>query len=106
MFSKCNVKAFLVSLFNKPATGSIYNATDQNLVMCISAINCALNNRNKLTTSQFRGDTQWILNPYLINAIPGLTLIFFMAFLEITFISKTNIVVHKIGEKLHEAKRI
>ena len=78
MFSKCDVKTFLVSLFNKPATGSIYkyNATDQNLVMCISAINCALNNRNELTTSQFRGDTQWILNPYLINTIPGLTLIF------------------------------
>ena len=35
MFSKCNVKAFLVSLFDKPATGTIYNGTDQNLVVCL-----------------------------------------------------------------------
>ena len=31
-------KAFLVSLLDKPATGSIYNGTDQYLVVCISAI--------------------------------------------------------------------
>ena len=38
MFSKWDVNAFLVSLFDKPATGSIYNGTDQNLVVCIQAI--------------------------------------------------------------------
>jgi len=35
MFSKQDVKAFLVSLFDKPDTGSIYNGTDQNLLVCI-----------------------------------------------------------------------
>ena len=35
MFLKRDVNAFLVSLFDKPATGSIYNGTDQNLVVCI-----------------------------------------------------------------------
>ena len=33
MFSKRDVNAFLVSLFDKRATGSIYNGTDQNLVV-------------------------------------------------------------------------
>jgi len=33
MFSKGDVKAFLVSLFDNPATGSLYNGTDQTLVV-------------------------------------------------------------------------
>ena len=35
MFSKWDVNEFLVSLFDKPATGSIYNGTDQNLVVLV-----------------------------------------------------------------------
>ena len=38
MISKLDVNAFLVSLLDKPATGSIYNGTDQNLLVCIWAI--------------------------------------------------------------------
>ena len=33
MFSKWDVSTFLVSLFDKPATGSIYNGTDQNVAV-------------------------------------------------------------------------
>ena len=35
MFSKWDVNAFVVLLFDKLATGSIYNGTDQNLLVCI-----------------------------------------------------------------------
>jgi len=43
MFSKGDINAFLVSCFDKPATGEIYNGTDQNLVVLVfRLLNCAI----------------------------------------------------------------
>jgi len=38
MFSKWDVNEFLVSYFDKPATASISNGTDQNLVLLVAAV--------------------------------------------------------------------